>query len=156
AVFRLARVDFEDELVTADADVVTDGKDRAGVDSLAVDLDTVGRPQIHNHETGSGIDDRGVVAADVGIVQNAGLLFGPGGGGGGGAFPSHSGGGGAAGGSGGSAGLLFSSGGAGGAGGYSDNAVGGAGGAGGAALLVGCGEMGGAGGANFGGVAGPG
>ena len=66
AVFRLARVDFEDELVTADADMVTDGKNRAGVNPLALDLDTVGRPQIHNHETGSGIDDRGAVAADVG------------------------------------------------------------------------------------------
>ena len=33
-------------------------------------LDTVGRPQIRDKETGSGVDDDGVVAADVVIVEN--------------------------------------------------------------------------------------
>ena len=62
--------DFKRELVVTDADVVTVGEVRAGADSLALHLDTVGRPQIRDKETGSGVDDDGVVAADVVIVEN--------------------------------------------------------------------------------------
>jgi hypothetical protein len=51
-------------------DVVTVGKICAGADSLALHLDTVRRPQIDDHETGSGVNDDGVVAADVGIVEH--------------------------------------------------------------------------------------
>jgi hypothetical protein len=64
----LAWANFEGEFVVADADVVTVGEVRAGADSPVSHLDTVGRPQIGDHETCSGVDDDGVVAADVGIV----------------------------------------------------------------------------------------
>ena len=53
-----------------DADVVTVGQVRAGADSLTLYLDTVGRPQIGDQETGSGVDDDGVVAADEVIVEH--------------------------------------------------------------------------------------
>ena len=56
--------------MVTDADVVTIGEIRAGADSLTLHLDTVGRPQIRDNETGSGVDDDGVVAADVVIVEN--------------------------------------------------------------------------------------
>jgi hypothetical protein len=62
--------DFEFELVAADANVVTVSQRGAVTDSLALHLDTVGRPQIDDHETGSGVDDHGVVPADVGVVEN--------------------------------------------------------------------------------------
>jgi hypothetical protein len=56
--------DFKCELVVTDTDVVTVGEICARADSLALYLDTVGRSQIHDHETGSGVDDDGVVATD--------------------------------------------------------------------------------------------
>lgn len=62
--------DFKRELVVTDADVVTVGEIRAGADSLTLYLDTVGRPQIRDKETGSRVDDDGVVAADVLILEN--------------------------------------------------------------------------------------
>jgi hypothetical protein len=42
----------------------------SGLDSVALYLDAVSRPKIGDHETGSGVDDHGVMAADVGVVEN--------------------------------------------------------------------------------------
>jgi len=56
--------------VAADADVVTIGEGGAGTERLLLYLHAVGRPQIANHETASGIDDYGVVSADVVGVQD--------------------------------------------------------------------------------------
>ena len=56
--------------MVTDTDVVTVGEIRAGADSLTLHLDTVGRPQIRDKETGSRVDDDGVVAADVLILEN--------------------------------------------------------------------------------------
>ena len=66
----LAWANFEGELVVTDTDVVTIGEIRAGADSLTLHLDTVGRPQIRDKEAGFRIDDDGVVAADVVILEN--------------------------------------------------------------------------------------
>ena len=62
--------DLEGEFVVADPDLVTVGKVRGGLDRLPLDLDTVGRPQIDDHEARSRVHDRGVVAADVGVVED--------------------------------------------------------------------------------------
>ena len=62
--------DFQGELVGTDTDVVTVGQIRAGADALTLHLDTVGRPQIGDNETGSGVDDDGVVAAHIVIGEN--------------------------------------------------------------------------------------
>ncbi len=45
-------------------------KGGAASDAPARYLDTVGRPQIADHETTAGVDDDGVVATDVVVVEN--------------------------------------------------------------------------------------
>ena len=67
---RLARLDFEGEFVVADADAVTIGQGSGGANSLVLHLDSVGRAQIADDEAGSGVDDDGVVAAHVGVIEN--------------------------------------------------------------------------------------
>ena len=69
-VGRSRAADLEGELVVADLDPVTVGKVSRGLDPLPLDLDTVGRPQIDDHEAGSRVHDRGMVAADVGVVED--------------------------------------------------------------------------------------
>src|SRR5580693_4150227 len=61
---------FECELVAADADMVAVGQGGAAPDPPASNVDTVGRPQIADHETPPGVDDDRVVAADIVIVEN--------------------------------------------------------------------------------------
>ena len=67
---RSSEADLEGELVVADPDLVAVGKVRGGLDRLPLDLDTVGRPQIDDHEARSGVHDRGMVAADIGVVED--------------------------------------------------------------------------------------
>jgi hypothetical protein len=56
--------------VVADADAVSIAEGDAGVEPLALHVDFVRRPQVRNHDTGTGIDDDGVVPADVRVVEN--------------------------------------------------------------------------------------
>lgn len=56
--------------MAADADVVTMGEGGAGTESPVLHWHAVGRFQIGNHETASGINDYGVVPADIVVVQN--------------------------------------------------------------------------------------
>ena len=65
-----AATNFEYELVAADADPVAVGQGGAAPDAPASDVDTVGRPQIADHETPPGVDDDRVVAADIVVVEN--------------------------------------------------------------------------------------
>jgi hypothetical protein len=44
-------------------------ENNAAPDTLALHLDTIGRAQIGDHETGSGVGDDGMVTADVGVVD---------------------------------------------------------------------------------------
>jgi hypothetical protein len=56
--------------VVADPDAVAVGESDAGANPLASHVDSVGRAQVRDHEAGAGVDDDGVVAADVGVVEN--------------------------------------------------------------------------------------
>jgi hypothetical protein len=69
-VQRLARRNLERELVITDADPVAVGQCRGAANAFATHVDSVGRAQIGDHETGAGVDDDGVVAADVGVVEH--------------------------------------------------------------------------------------
>src|SRR5215208_2500037 len=70
AELRLARRDLERELVIADADPVVVGQRRRAANAFATDIHTVCRAKIGDDETCAGVDDDGVVAADVGVVEH--------------------------------------------------------------------------------------
>src|SRR5271156_5760217 len=65
-----AGANFEYELVATDADMVAVGQGGAAPDAPATHVDTVGRPQIADHETPPGVDDDRVVAADIVVIEN--------------------------------------------------------------------------------------
>ena len=56
-------LDFEGELVIADADVVTIVECDGTTNPLVLSVNSVGRPGIEDLEVDAGIDDGGVVAA---------------------------------------------------------------------------------------------
>ena len=70
-------LDFEGELVIADADVVTIVERDGTANPLVLHVNSVGRPGIEHHEIDAGIDDGGVVAADVGVVENDVVIANP-------------------------------------------------------------------------------
>src|SRR5262249_55135220 len=63
AGLRLARRDLERELVVTDADPVAVGQHRGAANAFATHVDPVGRSQVADHETRTGVDDDGVMAA---------------------------------------------------------------------------------------------
>src|SRR4029077_8213528 len=65
-------------------DPVAVGQRRSAADAFVTHVDSVGRAQIGDHETRAGVDDDGVVAADIGVVEHdvvVGQPTDPGGGG---------------------------------------------------------------------------
>ena len=66
----LGRTDLEGELVVADADHVAVAERRRAADPLSPDVDAVGRAQVGDDEAGAGVDDDGVMAADVDVVEH--------------------------------------------------------------------------------------
>ena len=66
----VSRGDLERELVITDADPVAVGQRRSAADAFVAHVDSVGRAQIGDHETRAGVDDDGVVAADIGVVEH--------------------------------------------------------------------------------------
>src|ERR1700757_2915332 len=67
---RLDRYIFEGELVTRDTDDITVAERRAAANTLVRHLDSVGRPQVIDHEAGAGVDDGRVVPAHLRVVEN--------------------------------------------------------------------------------------
>lgn len=61
---------LEDEFVAADADGIAIGEGGAESHSTTLNVHAVGRGQIVDDETASGIDDHGVTLADLGVVKN--------------------------------------------------------------------------------------
>jgi hypothetical protein len=54
----------------ADGDVIAICERGAGPKSLTLHLHTIGRSQVGNHETTSGIEDYGVMPADIVTLQD--------------------------------------------------------------------------------------
>src|ERR1700749_530673 len=65
-----ARSYVEGQLVAADADMVAIGEGGAASDAPALHQDSVSRSQIADHKAASGVDDDGVVATDVVVVEH--------------------------------------------------------------------------------------
>src|SRR2546430_16388305 len=70
AGLRLARGHLERELVIADADPVAVGQRRRAPYAFVPHVDSIGRAQIGDHEARAGVDDDGVVTADVDVVEH--------------------------------------------------------------------------------------
>ena len=62
-------LDLEGEFVTTDVDEVSVGQAGTGTYWPLLDFHAVDRSQIRNHETSSGIDDYGMVSADIVVVS---------------------------------------------------------------------------------------
>lgn len=62
--------DPKSEFVVTDADMVAVVEGGRRADALMLHMDTVGRAEVVDDVVGPGVDDDGVVAADVGVVQD--------------------------------------------------------------------------------------
>src|SRR4029079_16073953 len=61
---------FKCELVIADPDDISVGEGGAGVDASVQHEDPIGRAQVSDYETASGVDDGGMVAAYLAVGEN--------------------------------------------------------------------------------------
>jgi hypothetical protein len=69
-VLSIPVVKFKDELGVANPDLITISEGRISNDSRALQLYSVGRPRIVDHETGPGVNDDCVTAADFRVRQD--------------------------------------------------------------------------------------
>jgi hypothetical protein len=62
--------DLEGEFVTTDVDEVTVSEGSAGMYSPTLNHYSVGRSQVSDHESASGIDDYGMMSTDFGVIED--------------------------------------------------------------------------------------